>query len=125
MNARHFENTKEREMAKVCVEYMYRDASNYKNWGEAILKNSRNESIDQLERRIRGFLHDCEFFEAKNAGITPLYFDKWISSQDHTWHTFLSLSTTAAEVTVDLEIEDFIDNLAKLKRSTYGMSVSS
>lgn len=110
-------------MANVCVEYMYRDASNYKNWGEAILKSSRDGSIDQLERRVREALHDCEFFEAENAGIPSLYFDNWILSQDHTWHTFMGLSTTTAEVTVDLEIEDFIGHLEKLKSSIYRVSV--
>lgn len=72
-------------------DYLYRDASNYKAFGELWLIGS----LSQLERNaLVGSLESDEFFVAEQVGVPPLCEELYKmtggrSQDDHAWHTFV------------------------------------
>jgi len=74
-------------------EYLYRDASNFKVWGEVVL---RGRVADSDVTRLRQCLDAGEFFIAEQIGLPTLYEELWAfsggpTSADHVWHTFHAL----------------------------------
>lgn len=73
------------------LEYMYRDAGNYKAYGTVLLSGS----IDPSDRRdIVSKMDDGLYFIAEQVGLPTLYheLEKWSSGptrDDHCWHEFL------------------------------------
>lgn len=73
------------------LEYLYRDASNYKAFGElwltgSLSKEGRAALVDSLD--------SGEFFVAEQVGVPPLYEELYSESggrtvDDHAWHTFV------------------------------------
>ena len=70
----------------VLFEYLYREAENYKNWGEVIFSNTDQVEIARLEGEIRDSIFDREYFEAEGLGIPILYFQNFDRDLDHGWH---------------------------------------
>ena len=97
----------------ICINYLYRDAGNFKNWGEFIFKNKNNIELKLLERKVRKILIDGEFFIAEIAGVKKLNFPEHIRELDHDWHEFHSLEDTEENVNDEnnRDIVDFIDDL--------------
>ena len=73
--------------------YMYRDASNYKQHGEVIFSNEKQLSVDEIEKQIRSFLNDGEFFIARQIHLEERFFDT-LYDDDHPWHEFISVEAT-------------------------------
>lgn len=74
----------------VVLDYMYRDAANYKACGALLLKG---EAIEDDRNRVVSKLSGGEFFIAEQIGIPALYRELWKysggpSEDDHVWHTF-------------------------------------
>lgn len=72
-------------------EYLYRDASNYKAFGELYLIGYLAE---QERNALVGSLESEEFFVAEQVGVSPLYeklhkMSGGRSQDDHAWHTFV------------------------------------
>lgn len=81
-----------------CVfEYQYRDASNYKAWGEMLLSGvpSQND-IATLRARLESDVH----FVAEQVGIPALYQQLWDfggpNCDDHALHEFVALQTSGS-----------------------------
>lgn len=98
-------------MPNICFEYLYRDASNYKNWGEVIFPAEHDLDLVELESKLREALLDKTFFDAEKAGLPTLYFDNWHESQDVTWHEFSELSTTTQPATTGGSVDALIARL--------------
>lgn len=94
-------------------EYLYRDAGNFKNWGELVFKNKDNHNIHNLEKQARNVLIDNEYFVADKANIPNLQFQEHIEALDHNWHEFHSfqLSTSRADDSCGRDILEFIESL--------------
>jgi len=109
----------------VSFKYLYRDASNYKLHGEAVFTNHTFMSIDEIEKQIRSFLKDGEFFIARQVNIEERFFDS-LHEDDHPWHEFGAVTITTDPV-VDPEnwnqhkhrrdVTEFIADLQKANRS--------
>jgi hypothetical protein len=56
------------------IEYLYRDASNYKAWGELLIKGVFSETDINL---LRSCLYDTEFFVPEEVSIPPLQYKLW------------------------------------------------
>ena len=86
-----------------CVmEYLYRDASNYKAFGEILLKGDLTKT--NIEE-IRSLLLDGEFFIAEQVNIPPLYDQLWRYSNGPTSddHVFHELSNFRQATSQDIE----------------------
>ena len=74
-------------MKNTKIEYMYRDASNYKFHGEFVVKSKLRA------KDIKSYLHDEEFFIPHKIGLDHLL-NLPINQDDHYLHTFESFEKT-------------------------------
>ncbi len=89
-------------MNKQCIfEYLYRDAGNYKVWGQLLLEG---ELTDEKTTRLTSRLEDGELFIAEQIGIPTLYEELWRECQcepsdelDHAWHEFSEIREATHE----------------------------
>jgi hypothetical protein len=68
--------------------YQYRDASNYKQHGEAVFSNHTQVPLAEIKTRILACLHDEGFFIAHQVQLEECFFDQPDSQDDHPWHEF-------------------------------------
>ncbi len=90
-------------MTNLRLIYMYRDASNYKQHGEAIFSNEKQLSLQKIEKQIRACLNDGEYFIARQIHLEERFFDV-LYDDDHPWHEFVRLEATD-DLTFDPEPE--------------------
>lgn len=95
--------------------YMYRDAGNFKNFGEVVFVNLNHLSLEYLNTKIKTALLDEMFFDAFAVGVPELFFDEYDEELDHDWHEFDQLAEikNAPTDTQDRDIEIFILILRK------------
>ena len=81
------------------LEYRYRDAGNWKRFGEVVFSGVLSVS------EIAPYLHDGEFFipgELKMENLFPLPFGE----EDYPWHEIVSLLPTDAPPTVRFNADE-------------------
>ena len=83
-------------MQTITFNYLYRDRSNYKNFGSVDFSNPKEIPIAEIEATITSNLTDSEFFVAEDWGMPTLYFDEW-TEDDHNWHEFLNIEVKENE----------------------------
>jgi len=96
-------------------EYLYRDASNFKKWGEVVFAGGASEL---LAERLRKALHDGEWFIASQVRIPELFLDGYpLIQDDHCWHEFHALEAvdTAPD---DVENRTITEFVAKVERAS-------
>jgi hypothetical protein len=99
-----------------CVfEYIYRDASNYKAWGEILLSGvpSQNDIA-----ALRARLESGEYFVAEQVGIPALYKELWDlsggpNSDDHALHEFVALRVASEDEKKSLRLFGDLSSLIK------------
>lgn len=82
-------------------EYLYRDAGNYKVWGELLLEGElTNEDVSRLTARF----DEGELFIAEQIGVPTLYEELWRQCQcepseelDYVWHEFSEVRAATSE----------------------------
>ena len=84
-----------------CIRYRYRDASNYKFHGAAVLAGT------VTKRQIRPHLHEGLYFIPGDVGLASLHpthctFDEDL---DHPWHELDGVRETEARPSTDLEAQ--------------------
>jgi hypothetical protein len=103
------------------VEYLYRDGSNYKQWGAVVFRAECNGS---LLRRLLAALDREEFFIAHQVRLPELFFaDRPLYADDHCWHEMAEVTSTsaAADDLLERTIEEFVAELER--HSTQGWAV--
>lgn len=86
--------------------YLYRDASDYKQYNECIVKGAISEEEKKL---IIGCLNDGEYFIPSQVGLPEQRFDK-ITMDDHCWFELheSGIQVTGDRPTVDVNIKDLV-----------------
>ena len=77
-------------MKNIKFNYLYRDGSNYKSWGEVIFSNPENLTVNEIaERLLDAFLPDKQFI-VHQISIPEkfLFIDEKITRDDHCYHEF-------------------------------------
>jgi len=92
----------------VRLSYLYRDAGNYKKYGEVIFTNPEAIDIGNIKQRITSKLIDGEFFIPKEWEIDPLAIDNCFSEMDHEWHEFVDISLTNTSAKEDQSISNLL-----------------
>jgi len=88
------------------LEYLYRDADNYKAYGEILLTGKvTNAEITEF----KSMLASVEYFIAEQVGIPVLYSELWKYSNgptiaDHVFHEFIDFRIATDEEADTLEI---------------------
>ena len=97
----------------VCFEYLYRDAGNYKNWGDVIFSNPKELAVAGIMAEAQIALFEGCYFLANKTRVPDLHFDKYDPDLDHGRHEAYSFTSTAKQPT-DSEgrtIEEFVECL--------------
>lgn len=97
------------------LNYLYRDAGNYKAFGNEVFSNPDKLSVKEIERQIRTVLIDEQFFDPSRWGVKRLEIAEWDDELDHDWHEFKSFKITHAEATNSQSISDLIRNISLAK----------
>lgn len=93
------------------LEYLYRDASNYKQYGSVVLQAALSL------KDIRHLLIHGEYFVPSQVGLPDLQhkfreqgFD-YPTEDDHTWHEIVSMRPTRRKPTAPLQRKEFLRRL--------------
>lgn len=103
----------------VRFEYLYRDAGNFKNWGEIVFSNARNFNVDHVTAMAERVLIESTYFVASQADVPDLHFDEYNEKLDHGWHEFHAFQGTD-DATTDLQkrdVEKFIESLQRASKA--------
>ncbi len=76
------------------MEYLYRDAGNYKNWSEVVFANPTNIPIKRVQKMVGDALFERQYFDARSAGLPDLHFLECSLELDHDWHELHGLADT-------------------------------
>lgn len=93
------------------LEYLYRDASNYKQHGSVVMAGALSL------KDIRHLLIDGEYFIPLQAGLPDLQHKfgeqgfEYPTEDDHAWHEIVLLRPTSRKPTVSLRREEFLRRL--------------
>ena len=99
-------------MDNIKFNYLYRDGSNYKSWGEVVFTNPNQLTLEEIETRlINAFLPD-KLFIANQVFIPEqfLFISGKFTKFDHCYHEFDSVEICQENPTDDLgrSINDFL-----------------
>lgn len=100
-----------------CVfEYLYRDAANYKAWGEILLLGVPSKNDIAI---LRASLDSDTYFVAEQVGIPAVYKELWDlsggpTSDDHALHEFVELRAATEEERKSLPLFGEWTNLLKM-----------
>ena len=75
-------------MNKVVLNYLYRDAGNYKNHMGLVFENANNLPVEDLNRQFRETLQDGEDFVAEQVGLPTCYSEFIDADLDHGYHEY-------------------------------------
>ena len=102
-------------MSSIRFNYLYRDGSNYKSWGEMIFSNPENLSTTNITKKLlHAFLSDKQFI-ASQVSIPEkfLFTDGNHTNSDHCYHEFDCIEVCEEEPTDKLNrsIADFLQDV--------------
>lgn len=103
------------QLNNIKFEYMYRDAGNYKQYGETVFGNPENLSIDSVKNKIVESLIDNEYFDPSVWGIDNIAAYPYDPELDHDWYEFNDVNLSNSEPTDDRTIGEFLDMISKSK----------
>jgi hypothetical protein len=79
----------------VRFEYLYRDAGNFKNWGEVVFSNPSNISVESVAAMAaETFRVGPAYFVASQMGVPDLHFPERDEELDHDWHEVHAFHST-------------------------------
>jgi len=100
------------------LEYLYRDASNYKQHGSVVLQGTISP------KDIRPLLIDGEYFIPSQVGLPDLqhkFRDQGVdypTGDDHAWHEIASMRPTRKQATLPLHRKEFLARLQRSRRAS-------
>lgn len=106
----------------ILLTYLYRDAGNYKHWGEVVFANVGGTDPAALEAEARRYLIDRHWFVAEDVGVPDLRPAEWDDELDHGWHELHSLTEAEGEGDVGSS-RDIGDFLRALRAVSYASSL--
>jgi hypothetical protein len=83
-------------MSNVRFQYLYRDGSNYKKWGEVIFSNADDMSLERILKSLQQSFSDEGLFIAHQVRISEVFLagEYSISEDDHCFHEFADVEVT-------------------------------
>jgi hypothetical protein len=100
-------------MNNLKLNYRYRDAGNYKQFGSVIFPNSSQLAISEATKLIQEKLISGEFFIPNDWNIPRLQFHPYDPEFDHEYHEFEEWEVTEEATTDDRDVLTFLQNIEK------------
>ncbi|QQL49127.1 hypothetical protein [Mucilaginibacter ginkgonis] len=98
-------------MPNIKLNYLYRDAGNYKNYSSVVFGNKDQISVASVNQIVNKCLIDDEFFYANEWQVPDLHFAQWDNDLDHTFHEFESIELTDEQSNCNLDISEWLKSL--------------
>jgi hypothetical protein len=80
-------------MTNIRFIYLYRDAGNFKQHGDVTLSNELQQTVEEIDQKIRSLLSDGCFFIAQQIQLEERFFAA-VNEDDHPWHEFVQVEAT-------------------------------
>lgn len=107
-------------MNNIRFNYLYRDGSNYKSWGEVIFLNSENFAINEIETKLLDALMPDKQFIADQVSVPEkfLFVNGKFTSDDHCYHEFdcVEICKEAPTDSLGRSITDFLRDIDTASR---------
>lgn len=93
------------------LNYLYRDAANYKTYGTVVFKGGDFQSLTNAETELEKSLIESEYFVAIDVAVPDLRPAILDCTVDHDWHEVEGLEecTDSANDQLDRTISEFIE----------------
>jgi hypothetical protein len=95
------------------LNYRYRDAGNYKQFGSVIFPNSSQLAVSEATKLIQEKLISEEFFIPKDWNIPRLQFHPYDPELDHEYHEFEEWEVTEEAPTDNRDVLTFLQDIEK------------
>lgn len=85
--------------------YLYRDAGNYKSWGELVFPNPENLDIKEIDAQLRKCFEREAFFIADQVDVPNVFIfaTENLNSDDHCYHEYAEVESI---VSLESEVEN-------------------
>jgi hypothetical protein len=105
----------EAKLDNIKFNYLYRDGSNYKSWGNVIFANPDQLTVAEIEKRLTNAFLSDNLFIASQVSIPErfLFADGKFTKYDHCYHEF-DCAEICADIPTDVlnrSITDFLSNV--------------
>ncbi len=104
--------SRDRPMKNTLFGYLYRDASNYKNYHQVVLKGKLSED------QIAPFLREQTYFIPSEVGLPDLQNEE-LTIDDHIWHEIEFISVTDDAPTVKFSATTLLKRFANAARKDW------
>jgi hypothetical protein len=94
-------------MPNIKLTYLYRDSSNYKNFGSVVIANPQNIDLNIVKELINSRLIDGCWFYAHEWQLPDLRFAD-VNESDPTWHEFENIEYTEVNSNFALSLEELM-----------------
>lgn len=96
------------------LNYLYRDAGNYKQFHCVIFSNEYGYSLEEVDNAIRNALIDETWFDATKWGLKDIRPEVLDDELDHGWHEFEGVEKVCDVIE---ELTDISDLLKKINEN--------
>jgi len=106
------------------IEYLYRDADNYKVWNECIINGILTAQQQALILRC---LNEGEWFIPHLVGLPEKQFEEWDDQSDHPWFELGrdAFRITDREATVDITANELTEAFIRCEKNGWSEKISS
>jgi hypothetical protein len=83
-------------MSNVRFQYLYRDGSNYKRWGDIVFSNPDDRSVESILKSLGKSFSNDGLFIAHQVRIPEVFLagEYMLSEDDHCFHEFSGVEVT-------------------------------
>ena len=100
-------------MDNLKLNYRYRDADNYKQFGSVVFSNTTGMTVEEATIMLLPKLISEEFFIPQDWGLPRLHASSYDPAVDHEWHEFEDFEETSDPKTDLREILLFLKTVEK------------
>ncbi|MCE7057977.1 hypothetical protein LZF95_25050 [Algoriphagus sp. AGSA1] len=100
-------------MKNLRMNYRYRDAHNYKEFGSVVFSNPAGMTVEEAASLLLPKLISEEFFVPDKWGLPRLHASPYDPAVDHEWHEFEEFEETDEEAMDGREIGEFLEDVVK------------
>lgn len=93
------------------LNYRYRDAGNYKQFGSVVFSNPNRLSIEKATKLIQEKLISEEFFSPQDWNLPSLHFHHFDPELDHEYHEFERWEETYEKANEPREVANFLKEI--------------
>lgn len=96
-------------MPNLKFSFLYRDAGNYKDFGEVVFANPDHLAIDEIKQQILASCNSDGCFNHRAWGLPNIRTQPYDPELDHDWYEMESVEETDEPVTDERTVTEFLE----------------